>query len=82
MVERGLFRLWVVLSVVGVPGAALWDVMGLSPEQIPWGMTPAQYLLVEIGFFFVIDLLLTALLVGGFFAARWVVRGFTTTGEA
>ena len=82
MVERGLFRLWVVLSVVGVRGAALWEVQGLSAGQIPWGMTPAQYLLVALGLFFVIDLLLTALLVGGFLAARWVVRGFTTTGEA
>ena len=29
-----------------------------------------------LGFWFVVDLVLTALLVGAFFAVRWVVRGF------
>lgn len=40
------------------------------------GTTPVRYWSDTLGFYFMADLILTALLVGVFFVVRWVVRGF------
>jgi hypothetical protein len=44
--------------------------------------TPAVYWSQSLGFFFVLDLILTALLVGAFLVVRWVYRGFRPVKEA
>jgi hypothetical protein len=40
------------------------------------GISPARYWLGSLGIFFLFDCFITALLVAGFYVARWVIRGF------
>jgi hypothetical protein len=111
MPDKGWIRLWIVLSAVGVPVAALlleqaeWDrwsaldrtgiqicvqtthdyaseqacVRRLGADKTMFeheGVTPARYWAQAIGIVFLLDLILTAVLIGAYFCARWVVRGF------
>jgi hypothetical protein len=112
MRRRGVFRLWVVLTVIFVPGLAFWMVHGsmatwdkldrISIEQCgTWvggsppdykecihnagadqtmfqheHTTPGRYWGMALGIALLFDLIITALLVGAFYAGRWVVRGF------
>lgn len=112
MRRRGLFRLWVVLTALFVPGLAFWAVndsmntwaridkasvdLCVNQEGQPnfnvdkcvhdFGAdqtmfqhehtTPSRYWGMAMGFAFLADLIITALLVGAFLVGRWVVRGF------
>ena len=40
------------------------------------GTTPARYWSLSLGFFFLVDLVLTGLVIGAFCAVRWIARGF------
>ena len=112
MRRRGLFRLWVVLTAIFVPGLAFWAVNDnmntwseldkisiqtcVSQEGSPnfnvdkcvhdagadqtmfqhEHTNPGLYWGEALGFSFLVDLILTALVIGTFLVGRWVVRGF------
>ena len=123
--RKGLLRLWVVTSVIGVPVASemqfnslanSWeeiDANGIricgdseaiaASSQRPYSQaecfrsvgvyndkneaqtafmhehtTPGAYWLESLTLFFLIDLVLTALMIGTFLVARWVFRGFSS----
>ena len=114
MRARGWFRLWVVLTLIGVPVAAEWQfqqswaiwqsidqqVIKNCVEAVADGsssvssfqceknegvlktffqreeITPLAYWSQSLGFFFAVDLVLTALVLGAFFTVLWVWRGF------
>ena len=120
MRRRGWFRLWFVLTLIGVPAAAEWNFQQevsaqrdqdaittklcvdeefnspTHPDSFECGRkagmfksmferehtTAGRYWSISLAFFFAVDLVLTALLLGGFFAIRWIVRGFRDNTDA
>jgi len=116
MRAKGWVRLWIVLTLLGVPlvselqfqsESETWNDLDKitieqcvnqefnnpsHPDALECGrklgvyktfferenIKPALYWAESLGFSFLIDCFLTALIIGVFLVARWVLRGFAT----